>query len=159
MLLNATIRPEKKGGKRGITEYHSNSPKYITSLVGMSDMTGISDTLTGIFKRSSFHIETSHQLKSTQPCLLSRSAQQRRKTSKTVYDVLWNREIERVPHFENWLPYTMSPGLPSATVLEEAKRDDKPTRTTDTDPRDGEGPKGVGKYLGRAWVPCQTRSI
>ena len=59
-----------------------------------------------------------------------KSAQQMRMTSKTVYGVLWSREIERVPHFGNWLPYTLSLGLPSATVLEEVKHGDELTRTT-----------------------------
>ena len=62
------------------------------------------------------------------PTIKVRAAKE--KGLKTVYDVLWSREIERVPHFGNWLPYTMPPGLPSATMLEEATHDGKHTRTT-----------------------------
>ena len=53
-----------------------------------------------------------------------------RTTTKTVYGMLWSREIERVPHFGNWLPYKMSLGLPLATVLEEVEHGVELTRTT-----------------------------
>ena len=46
-------------------------------------------------------------------------------TPKTVYEMLWSGEIGGVPHFGNLLPYTLSLGLPSVTVLEEEKSGDK----------------------------------
>ena len=54
-------------------------------------------------------------------------------TSKPMYDMLWSGEIERVSHFGNLLPYTLSLGLPSVTVLEEEKSGDK-HRSTDRPP-------------------------